>query len=350
MRPSLLQIFEPIPTKLSHSISFISIYHSSTAIFVTQDDSVYTIEKRDEKLFVKKHESLCGKGVHFVAALDWIFVVVTRVGEVFLWGENFAGQLGMNVKKLDSPRKLKAFHDQRVISISFGKEHVMALTSDGSVYCWGSNSWKQIGMECYQSVGIFGRKKISTIQMTPVKVKNVPFTIQICAGDEHSLALTRDGVYGWGSNRFYQLADNSCTLYKQPKRIQSLESIQIIQISAGAQHSAALDNHKTVYVWGGGLTAVPTAIKSSVSDFVCYSNGIFVESSGSVYVWYAEMLNRRWNAGSRKREDMDIDDVLIQTFGCTCRPVFMQKKTKVELLPQQLMKRRLWDVIFVFSE
>jgi hypothetical protein len=65
-------------------------------------------------------------------------------GDLYCWGDNTYGQLG-NATNADSilPAKIRGFTN--VVAVSACNEHSLALTSDGVVWAWGSNSSGQLG-------------------------------------------------------------------------------------------------------------------------------------------------------------------------------------------------------------
>lgn len=66
-------------------------------------------------------------------------------GEVFMWGNNSNGQLGIggtNVQYL--PTKVVAM-PELATTISSSLLSACALGATGSVYCWGSNTYGQLG-------------------------------------------------------------------------------------------------------------------------------------------------------------------------------------------------------------
>lgn len=70
----------------------------------------------------------------------------------------------------------------------------------GQVFSWGQNRYGQLGL------GIHGQS-ISTPQIIQ-SLQGIPFA-QISAGGAHSFALTLSGaVFGWGRNKFGQLGLN----------------------------------------------------------------------------------------------------------------------------------------------
>lgn len=70
---------------------------------------------------------------------------ITFEGAAWCWGENKRGQLGGGTRVLLSREPVQVEGDFRFASISGGIEHSCGLTTSGETYCWGGNSWGQLG-------------------------------------------------------------------------------------------------------------------------------------------------------------------------------------------------------------
>jgi len=65
---------------------------------------------------------------------------VNRKGQVFGWGLNNHGQLGIGHKENTSiPTLVKGFEGEQVAMMAGGEHHTIAVTTQGKVYCWGRN-------------------------------------------------------------------------------------------------------------------------------------------------------------------------------------------------------------------
>lgn len=72
-------------------------------------------------------------------------------------------------------------------------------------------------------------------------VPSLDGVVQIACGQNHSLALTNDGkIFGWGCNKFRQLADNEALTLNRPTLIYESRSTDI-KLLCGWTHSAILD-------------------------------------------------------------------------------------------------------------
>ena len=111
---------------------------------------------------------------------------------------DFLGQLGLghtaNVKKVSEIKCLRST-DEQVQLAACGRESSIVATSSGSLYSFGSNSHGQLGLELDESTAIHSSpERINSFR------SNVSWR-QIAMGAEHTCALTEDGtVYIWGSN------------------------------------------------------------------------------------------------------------------------------------------------------
>ncbi|XP_021046409.1 probable E3 ubiquitin-protein ligase HERC6 [Mus pahari] len=175
-------------------------------------------------------------------------VAVCHKGKVFTWGAGSEGQLGIGEFKEISfmPTKINALNGIRIIQVSCGHYHSLALSEDGHVFSWGRNSEGQLGL---------GKKFCS--QAIPQKVKSlegIPLA-QVAAGGTHSFALSLTGTsFGWGSNRSGQLALSGNKIKEQiytPHSIGALKNLSVVYISCGYEHTAVLTKEGQVFTFGG---------------------------------------------------------------------------------------------------
>lgn len=117
-------------------------------------------------------------------------------GTVWAWGDNSAGQLGLDpnaVPYSEIPAPIGGLSG--IVAIAAGGRHGVALKGDGTVWNWGHNGFGQLG------VGDLVYRHV------PVQVTGLTGATSVTAGDFFSLAILQDGhVVGWGSNGQGQLA------------------------------------------------------------------------------------------------------------------------------------------------
>ena len=121
-----------------------------------------------------------------------------------------------------------------------GAVPVGAAVSVGTPHTFGTNTYGQFG----------DGSPINEPRTSPEPVSGLTNVTQIAGGREHVLALRTDGtVWAWGSNAKGQIGDGSSVLTRpQPVSVAGLNSIEAI--AAGHYHSMALRADGTAWVWG----------------------------------------------------------------------------------------------------
>ncbi|XP_027453202.1 probable E3 ubiquitin-protein ligase HERC6 isoform X1 [Zalophus californianus] len=165
-------------------------------------------------------------------------------GEVHSCGDNSQGQLGRRgVQSEEQPKLIHALETLRVDLVSCGKEHSLAVCYKGRVFAWGAGSEGQLGVGEFKEINLIPRK-IKTL--TGIKI------IQVSCGHYHSLALSEDGqLFSWGSNSHGQLGlGKKLPSQASPQRVRSLDGIPLAQVAAGGAHSFALSLSGASFGWG----------------------------------------------------------------------------------------------------
>jgi alpha-tubulin suppressor-like RCC1 family protein len=223
---------------------------------------------------------LAGKTVVAISAGDRFSLALTSDGLVFAWGLQTEGQGGSGVSSTPSigPHALTTLAAKTVIAISAGERHCLALTSDGKVYAWGWNLSGQLGNNSTTNSGY----PVAVVSNGALTGKTV---VAIAAGVGHSLALTSDGkVFAWGSNTYGQLGNGNTTNSSVPLWIPvsvtkggTLKTLS--SIAVGDEHSLALSSEGEVFSWGRNYYGQLGNI--SATDFASYSaNPVYVSAMG----------------------------------------------------------------------
>jgi alpha-tubulin suppressor-like RCC1 family protein len=191
--------------------------------------------------------TLPGTGAHAVqiAAGASFSLVLTSAGQVYSFGSDASGQLG-NLAPGPGANPTPALvplpgATGPAIAIAAGAAHSLVLTSTGQVFAFGSNRSGQLGVATNAGS--------STPNPTPLLLdpRGLEGTVvQIAAGAEHSLLLTSTGqLLSFGSNRFGQLGRLANAGSEAPNPAPSPVSLPgarepLPQISTGSEQSLAL--------------------------------------------------------------------------------------------------------------
>jgi alpha-tubulin suppressor-like RCC1 family protein len=191
-------------------------------------------------------------------------LLLSRTGDVYAWGRNVGGQLGLG-DQASRTAPTKVTLPRPAIAIAAGRDFSVAVLDDGSVCSWGINSVGQLG----------DGSRFATL--LPVEVAGLSGVTAIAAGNDHVLALRNDGtVWGWGANASGQLGTGNFAAARTP--VQSGAS-DVVRIRAGGDLSLAVTRRQVALAWGengdgqlglGGATANdvpdPTGVLTAVVD------------------------------------------------------------------------------------
>ncbi|MCS7054743.1 MAG: hypothetical protein NZM18_00985 [Thermoflexales bacterium] len=181
--------------------------------------------------------------VALAAGADYNCAVMSG-GQVYCWGSNQYGQLGIGVATstaYPTPRLVSSVNG--VVAIAAGWRHTCAATSSGQVYCWGLNHDGQLGNSTH-----FGTYHPSP---TPTLVANLNGVVALAAGHAHTCARTNTGqVYCWGWNRYAQLGNEMIfNPSPTPTLVNNLIGAAVLP-GAGSSHTCTTISWGQLYCWG----------------------------------------------------------------------------------------------------
>ncbi|KAG5326694.1 SRGEF factor, partial [Acromyrmex heyeri] len=239
-------------------------------------------------------------------------MALTRNGELYVWGSNRYGQLGLDPSVFSSiPHPHKISFDKKIKNVSMGLRHTAIVTENHELYICGSNNRGQLGLinpetmkpytlldvftkvaertmqgnvenvTCGQyhtivltkrqtyNIYVFGDNKhgqlgffsktssetrISQPLCTPLSSIQHDTPIQIHTGWSHINILSNGIIFSWGRNDYGQLGrslSKSQNGISTEERLQCIENIpKIIQLSVGSEHNVALTDNGAVLCWG----------------------------------------------------------------------------------------------------
>lgn len=189
-------------------------------------------------------------------------------------------------------------------AISAGFDHTCAIITM-QVYCWGKNNYGQLGTKDY------GDQNLPT-RINSFVDANKKFT-QITSGEGFSCATTiTNEIWCWGRNTYKQIGDEDTNTYKPTRVTPPINTVGIRTISAGTNHVCAVIvrvSDEPAYCWGdnssrqlgAGLSANSVSSPSIVKDGSSNSFAISTitagstqscladtnHSSGNIYCWGA---------------------------------------------------------------
>lgn len=183
-----------------------------------------------------RSEASAGTAAGISAGLDHTCALLSN-GTVRCWGDNSFGELGDGATNSSStPVAVKDIGSAIELSAGFD-HHTCALLADHRIACWGENRLGQLG------------NGATVNSPTPVRVKGITTAAQVSAGYKQTCAVLSDhGVECWGLNQYGNLGDGTTANSPTPVRVKGIANA--IQVSVGAGFACALLSDHTVKCWG----------------------------------------------------------------------------------------------------
>ena len=254
---------------------------------------------------------------------------ISSSNKLFCWGDNYYGQIGDGTNNSQiMPTAVYtsgALSGKTISQISTGVSHTCAVATDGTAYCWGDNTYGELGIgtvamnngakvadlsdSMFDSYGIANIVEDSTsLEAAAVDMSGVLSgkTIKyISAGYERTCAIASDNqayCWGWGA-----LGDGNDSQSATPVAVDTsgvLSGKTINKISTGPLSTCVIASDNKAYCWGYGNqgvlgigstsnSLVPVAVDTSgvlsgktiVDISVGYYSVCVVDSNGAVYCW-----------------------------------------------------------------
>ncbi|KAF2075423.1 hypothetical protein CYY_003252 [Polysphondylium violaceum] len=162
---------------------------------------------------------------------------------IYHWGQTFSPISGLTT--IQQPEAL-CFNDElsAPTQIKYGSNFGMCLTDTGSVYSWGLCSYGKLGHV----------KKIDHVLPTGITEFKNKFIKEIACGKDHSMALDDlSTLYVWGNGSGGRLGLGTSDVVQVPTVLKFFTEILVKSIACGQEHSMVLTQDGQVYSWGNGL-------------------------------------------------------------------------------------------------
>ena len=219
---------------------------------------------------------------------------------LWCWGENSDGQLGTgDTSDRNAPTEIDLPQGRHPISVVAGWASTCVILDNGSGMCWGNNDYGHIGDGTYND-----RNEPTPISVLPANSSLVAMDL----GAGHACGILDDGsVHCWGNNTFSdgesegRLGDGSNTSSRFPRSVSLPVGRTAISIDAGIDHTCAILDDSSAVCWGlneQGQLGDGTTNNSSTPVSVSMPTGLgvaeisagwihtcAVATNGSVYCW-----------------------------------------------------------------
>lgn len=159
-------------------------------------------------------------------------------GSLWCWGLNGSGQIGNN-STTDAPTPVQVGSDTTWAAGSVGYNSTCAIKSNGTLWCWGDNTYGQLGN--------------GSTDASLVPVQNTLTGVATVSADEHACALKTDNtVWCWGKGTGGELGDGNGASSSSPVQVTgSWLAVTAGQRNPGDRgHTCGLKSDSTLWCWG----------------------------------------------------------------------------------------------------
>jgi alpha-tubulin suppressor-like RCC1 family protein len=227
-------------------------------------------------------------GVTQIAAGHYFSLALTSDGSVWAWGDNSFGELGNgssgSMGDTDVPVQVPGLTG--VSQIGAGNSFSLARRSDGTVWAWGDGAFGELGN---------GTSGTGTYSDVPIQVPSLTRVTQITAGPDWAMAARTQGfittltsVWTWGRNDDGQLGDGTLTSRSTPGEVGGISVPGIREIAAGGDFALVLGSDGSVWGWGGDFDSQlgnsPTFAWTAPVETIGMDSGITQVSAGASHV------------------------------------------------------------------
>ncbi|XP_051465088.1 X-linked retinitis pigmentosa GTPase regulator [Apus apus] len=178
-----------------------------------------------------------------LAAGSYTSAAVTEDGQLFVWGDNSEGQIGLADEACVSvPCQVDV--GKPVSSVSCGYYHSALITGDGELYTFGEPENGKLGLLPEQLKN----------NRVPQHVLGIMEKVnKVACGAEHTVVLTERDVYTFGLGQYGQLGHGTFIFETSvPKSVKHLRKHKIRDVTCGENHTAVVTENGLMFTFGDG--------------------------------------------------------------------------------------------------
>ncbi|XP_062982586.1 X-linked retinitis pigmentosa GTPase regulator isoform X7 [Elgaria multicarinata webbii] len=178
-----------------------------------------------------------------LAAGSYTSAALTEDGQLFMWGDNSEGQIGLaDEANVCAPHQVDV--GKPISWISCGYYHSALITRDGELYTFGEPENGKLGLSPEQ----LQNNKV------PQPVSGISGRVdKVACGGGHTVALAEGEVYTFGLGQYGQLGHGTFTFEtSEPKIVDHLGKHKICNVASGENHTALITENGLMYTFGDG--------------------------------------------------------------------------------------------------
>jgi len=220
---------------------------------------------------------------------------LTAAGTAYCWGSRFSAALGRGewvepIEPLGTPVPVAG--NGQYATVTTGGIHTCATGVRGELYCWGSNPFGQLGITstetCGYGVGKSGEVQMGPCERAPTAVTDHPTYAAVSAGGNHTCGLVADGTaFCWGL----------IGTHESPDTVRIPGDHLFTSIASGSGMACGLTTSGDAYCWGSNSNGLGDGSTTESDEPVLVAGGhtfaqlsvnaaaCGVTSDGGLYCW-----------------------------------------------------------------
>jgi hypothetical protein len=337
-----------------NEIRLLHVFNGNNVFIVTNDDKVFAFGANGCGVLGfgnnnRVNDLIINEELSYKQIIDFknsFYHVIARNinGKVYCWGHNRFGVLGngKNDYNIFKPELNEYLSDKQIIDICCGHNFSVMLTNSGEVYGWGWNEFGQIG------------NKSSFYESIPIKVNGFKEkVIMISCGGLHSMALTESGrVFSWGRNDCGHLGHNNQNNSNEPTIVSLSYEIRIEKISCGFRHSLLLSQNGDIYWFGNNVyegQITPKKLKINENQFIDIAShshhfiSTALTDNEKYYVW--DKCGNEVIKEPKETEFISFDDIFADYLQITYKTFDCYSILSRKFVPNGKYKREFLEIL-----
>jgi alpha-tubulin suppressor-like RCC1 family protein len=239
---------------------------------VLGDGEVYPVSREPTAVAEERHFSSLTAGLKQSSALD-------STGHAWSWG---SGETGWVSGHRRVPARI--FEDHQWTQLSSGGGQSCGLELDGSLWCWGTNWTGELG------VATEGNYSWVPVQVESDQPWLQVDAAAQCGGTNHACGIKTDGtLWCWGSNSHGQLGVGGDVEQQVPVQVGSDEDWRVVD--GGPCRTCAIKENGALFCWGKVLNNVDHRVPLRVGTSLAWKSISVqqdvcgVQEDGSAWCW-----------------------------------------------------------------
>ncbi len=232
---------------------------------------------------------------------SWNHSCVIKAGEMWCWGDNTYGQLGIGTKTFAEKQQLvnqpldanNVVVGSSWIAVAAGEKHTCGIRNTGEMFCWGLGSRGQLG----DGLQLSSLKPVLVLKPSALAANTSVNWSQVSAGRDYTCGIHRDAnttgqLFCWGTDDSYTLgvqqqATRQFTVNQpEPVLLGTADlSNNWVEIRASLRHTCGIRQQtagSTLWCWGYRRSGQAGDSTSTLSDYLFEPTAVMSTSGGAI--------------------------------------------------------------------